>query len=477
VINQLLKIASEEWRYWFRTKLAISVLFLMVCMTTAAVVITAFNVALQTEQREALQRASEKAFIEQPDRHPHRMIHYGHYLFRTPPPLSAIDPGVDSYTGTSIFLEGHRQNGSTFSGQQQSTGLSWLGAFSPANVLQVFAPLLLIIVGYSVVSREKEAGTFTFLKVQGVNPLMLILGKGCAILSAAGLVMLPLIAGSLFALSKGESGIVTFTFVISYVIYLCCWSAVVLFASVVSKSNRGSFILLICLWVATTVLLPRIASNSATVLVNSPGKIETDFSVLQKLREQGDGHNANDPAFSQLKANLLAKYNVDKVEDLPINYKGIVAQSSEKNLSKILNDYAIESMTQQVEQAQVARSFGWLSPSIAIKSVSMQLAGTDLENYHRFLVEAENVRYKFVQSLNELHAHEVSYNDDNNKYKNEDTREKAKVSSDNWKVLDNFNFSIAPSEERLTEVKTAIMQLVFVFFIFIALTVFSGRRL
>jgi ABC-2 type transport system permease protein len=472
----MIKVAKDEWRYWYRSRLAMSVLLLTVVLALASVIVTTLNMSTLEEKREELQRVAEQTFIDQPDRHPHRMIHYGHYVFRTPPPLSSIDPGVDSFTGTSIFLEGHRQNGSSFSEQQQSTGLNWLGRLSPANVLQLLVPLLLIVIGYSVITREREAGTFTFLKVQGVSPLTLMMGKGLAMLLAGFAVMVPLIIGCIYIAFQGAEIISIGAFLLSYGVYIAIWCGLVLLVSTISKSNRSSFIMLICCWVAFAVVLPRIASNSATVSVDSPGKLETDFAVLHELRQQGDGHNSNDPAFKSLKANLLKKYDVERVEDLPVNFKGIVAKESEANLTEILNKYAEKSMDESRQQAEIARQFGWLSPTIAIQTLSMKLAGTDLENYHRFLREAEAVRFDFVQSLNEVHAEHITYEDDVNKGKSESARDKAKVDASNWKVLGDFDFKVAPSEERLEAGSQAMLQLI-IFLLFITGVMFVvGRR-
>ena len=42
-----------------------------------------------------------------PDKHPHRMAHYGYVAFRSKYPLSFFDKGLDSYLGNVIFLEAH----------------------------------------------------------------------------------------------------------------------------------------------------------------------------------------------------------------------------------------------------------------------------------------------------------------------------------------------------------------------------------
>jgi len=56
-----------------------------------------------------------------PDKHPHRMAHYGYVAFREQHPLSFFDRGLDSYVGNAVFLEAHRQNTVNFSTASLST--------------------------------------------------------------------------------------------------------------------------------------------------------------------------------------------------------------------------------------------------------------------------------------------------------------------------------------------------------------------
>lgn len=54
------------------------------------------------------------------------------------------------------------------------------------------------------------------------------------------------------------------------------------------------------------------------------GKFEVDFKVEEKFRSLGDGYDVNDFVFKKLKEDLLVKYNVDLVDDLFVNFRGIV---------------------------------------------------------------------------------------------------------------------------------------------------------
>ncbi|MEP1551060.1 ABC transporter permease, partial [Paraglaciecola sp.] len=309
-LSKIIIVAKDEWRYWLRSKLAISVMAIGLLLTLSSVIVTSINMMELSHARHELQENAEETFVDQPDRHPHRMVHYGHYAFRTPAPLSILDPGIDAYTGNSIFLEGHRQNSAMFADQKQGTALTQLGSLTPAFIVQTLAPLLLILIGYSSVSRERESQTLTYLLSQGTSGNTLILGKGLALLSVIGLILAPLAVAALISLHDGESITAVLAFILGYGLYLSVWALLVLFFSSALSKNSESFTALAFVWILLCVVMPRVASTTAATSVPSAGKLETDFAVIAELRKLGDGHNAADPAFDKLKASLLEKYNV-----------------------------------------------------------------------------------------------------------------------------------------------------------------------
>ncbi|MGB0835832.1 MAG: ABC transporter permease [Psychrobium sp.] len=474
--SKITAVAKDEWRYWFRSKLALSVLTVGLLLTISSVIVTAMKAHELDHLRSTMQTAAEDKFAEQPDRHPHRMVHYGHYAFRTPSPLSTLDPGVDAYTGNSIFLEGHRQNSAMFADHRQGTALTALGSLSPAFIVQVLAPLLLMLIGYSAISREKESKTLTFILSQGISFFTVLAGKGLALLSVIALIMTPLVMSGAMAVADGESAVIVASFLAGYAMYLVVWALLIVLVSSLFAKNSESFTSLAFCWVLFCIVVPRIASSTAANAVPAAGKLETDFAVIAKLRTMGDGHNAADPAFAKLKASLLEKHNVETVEELPVNFRGIVAGASEAKLTTVLNKFAELRMLKELEQTLVARNFGWLSPMVAIRSLSMITANTGIETHHRFLRETEQLRFDFVQSLNKVHAEQLTYQDDVNRGKSLAAAKKARVGSENWQVLKDFNFQGDSSSTRLDRGSSAMMQLALWALLLCVLIGFTGRR-
>ncbi|MBH0012452.1 DUF3526 domain-containing protein [Pseudoalteromonas sp. NZS100_1] len=475
--SKVVIVAKDEWRYWLRSKIAMTVLAIGLVLTLASVIVTAITMMELSHTRHELQTTSDKSFVDQPDRHPHRMVHYGHYAFRTPSPLSTLDPGIDAYTGNSIFLEGHRHNSAMFADSRQGTALTKLGSLTPAFIVQTLAPLLLILIGYSGISRERELQTLSYLLSQGTSGVTLIAGKGLALLSVVGLILTPLTVSALFTVAAGESLLAVVSFVVGYALYLTVWVLLILLASSVFSKNSGSFTALAFVWILLCIVMPRVASTSASTAVPSAGKIETDFAVKAQLRKLGDGHNANDPAFMQFKQSLLKKYNVKSIDELPINFRGLVASESEAKLTNVLNKFAEQRMQAELKQTKVSRYFGWVSPMVAIRSLSMIVVGTSIETHHRFLRETEQLRFDFVQGLNKVHVEKLSYQDDMNRNASTEATKQARVSAQNWQVLQNFTFNVDNAQVRAQRSIPAFLQL----FIWIAVLLggikFVGKRL
>lgn len=448
-MNQIFTIAGEEWRLWKRSRLAISSILIFLGLLVATSIFTGLRISEAQHSREHQQDVAEETFLAQPDRHPHRMVHYGHYAFRSPPPLAIIDPGVDAVTGQSIFLEGHRQNTAMFAEDRAGANTGGFGSLTPAKVYQLLIPLLLIAIGHGVIVRERETNTLVPVLSQGISGTRLYFGKWFALGGAAALSLLPLVIAGLWAIMKGEALGISLGLIASYATYLLVWVSLIVLVSTVTKSRGVALGVLVLFWLVTTMIVPRIAVASANFAHPAPGKIETELKLQADMRDLGgDGHNAADPAFDKFRANVLAQYDVDDIKDLPVNYRGMVAHKNETELTDLMNQYAAEQMALELRQSKYMQGFGWLSPIVANSAASQSLASTGLTTQHRFLRETEALRYEFIQGLNSAHITDLSYADDIRRSDDEESSQRTRISSENWKVLQDFEFLPAASSER-----------------------------
>lgn len=127
------------------------------------------NYTRQNETSEKYQHESRKDWLNNPDKNPHRMAHYGNFAFRKSTSLSAFEFGMEPFFGNAIFLEAHKQNTANFSEAGFSNSILRFGEISVAMVLQILLPLLIFFLGFNAVAPERENGTLKLLLSQGIS--------------------------------------------------------------------------------------------------------------------------------------------------------------------------------------------------------------------------------------------------------------------------------------------------------------------
>jgi len=457
-MNIIPGIAREEWRALARDKVAVFGLLLLTVLTLVAALNAHEHQRHTNAERARYQAQANHAFEAQPDRHPHRVAHFGHYLFRPLNPLAAFDPGIDAYTGNTLYLEPHRQNSANFGDVRQSSLLLRFGQLTPAFVLQVLAPLLLIFVGHASVARERESGTLRILLAQGVGGRQIVLGKLLALSGFAALALLPAVLALAWLAVSGQSDWMPVLLLGSgYGAWLLLWALAVVWMSTLFARGRDALLGLLAIWAVLVILLPRWVPDFANMSVILPTRFETEIFVERQYLELGDAHNPDDPKFAEFRDNVLQEYGVERVEDLPVNFKGLIGAEGERQSSELFNRYARASFERQTQQNRIIDRFGWLSPTLALRRLSMGAAGTDLDNYRRFLEQGEAYRYDLVQRLNQIQTEALSYADESDPHKDHimDNR----VSNTYWQTFPAFRYVAMPLNETLHGTRAALLPL------------------
>lgn len=422
------------------------------------------------EQRQRHQAQVDHEFDAAPDRHPHRMVHYGHFVFRPLSPLAAFDSGIDPFTGHTLFLEGHRQNGANFGDVRESSLLLRFGQLTPAFVLQVLAPLLLAFVGHAVVARERESGTLRVLLAQGLRPGQLVAGKLLALLGVAGLMLLPAVLSlAAIAWTSSASASLALALGLAYAGWLALWALGVVAVSTLARRGRDALMALLAVWAVGVVLLPRLAPELVSASLALPTRFETEIAVARDLAALGDSHNHDDPYFNEFRRKLLAQHGVTRVEELPLNYKGLLGMEGERLTSELFVRYANAGFALQAQQLDRLRAFSLLSPAIALRGLSMGTAGTDLAAYRRFMEQAEQHRYTLIQALNRLQAEKLTLATDRGS--------ESRISKDHWHGLAEFEFQAEPARDQLRRVGPLAGVLAVWLAALVGLLLFATRRL
>lgn len=424
-------IAHDEWRAMRRSRVTLAAGGIALLLALAATLVGLEKKRTIDSDRTRYQATADQQWNAQPDRHPHRVVHYGHYVFRPLSPLAFFDFGVDPFTGHTLYLEGHRQNSANFSDASQSSVLLRFGLLTPAFVLQTLVPLLIIFVAFGSVARERELGQLRMILAQGVSGMRLLTGKLLSHAALAAVVSSPALAALTAIAILGEgAAIQSVLMILGYAIYLLLWVGIAVLVSAFVSHARHALMTLVGVWIAIVILLPRILPDMASASTQLPTRIETDVAIQKDLATFGDSHDPDDPYFAKFREKTLAQYGVTRVEDLPVNYAGLLMAEGERMTSELFDRYMQDNFRRQDAQGRFVNAFSLLSPVLALRQMSMALAGTDRGNHQQFLFDAEKYRFALIQALNQLHAEEVRYQND---------REQ-RVSRQNWQELPRFAY-------------------------------------
>ena len=376
-------------------------------------------------------------WMNQPQRHPHRVSHYGYLVFREKSPLSFFDFGLDSYVGNAVFLEAHRQNTVNMSEASFSNGMLRFGELSMAMVLQLLVPLFIIFLGFSTVAALKENGVLKILLCQGASYMDLLVGKTLGLTAITWVLFLPVI---LLCLSIGtvslNQQITTDTMLriavllVSYGFYFLILNMLVTAVSAISKTSANALVLLVLIWIVSFIVIPKSAQTLGNSLFKAPDKIAFEEAIQQAISKEGDSHNPDDLHFSQLKINTLKKYGVDSVQALPINYGALVMQEGEKISSGIFGSQFDKLIDQYKAQNFVSVILGFTDPYLAIRNISMNLCGVDFDSFTQFQKQTEKYRFEKTTQINNIHLTQIKYKNDRDQ----------KVDKSNWKQLPEFKF-------------------------------------
>ncbi|MEM6320751.1 MAG: DUF3526 domain-containing protein [Bacteroidota bacterium] len=413
-------------------------IFLLSLMLIAVLIGRQGQQQIQQQRAEAQAEMYDK-WVNQGNKHPHSAAHFGQFAFKPKPALSFLDIGLDNYTGVSVFLEAHKQNEVLFSAAQDSNGMTRFGEMTAALVLQVLLPLLIIFLTFNIFSREREEGTLKLLHAQGISMRQLVMGKVWGTYAMVLGVFLPIILLAYFLLNQEAAqsdpsvNAKFMALTASYALYFLVFVFLCVLISAFAKSSSFSLLTLLGLWIAACIIVPKATTNLADKIYPTPSQFEFKKTIKTLVKNGIDGHNPSDSRLASLKQEVLDQYNATSIEELPVNWSGIAMQAGEEYTDQVYDQEfsKIEHIFKQ--QNRLSEWAGFVNPFLAVRNLSMALAGTDFYHHVTFAKAAENYRRAFVKKMNKdmevNHKRGVAYGD-------------YKVGEEMWASIEPFSYEL-----------------------------------
>ncbi len=365
-----------------------------------------------SEQHAAAEETARAQWEGQEAKNPHSAAHYGTHAFKPVTVLSVLDPGVDRYTGVSLFLEAHRQNVTGYSPAEDHNTLSRFGDLNAAFIFSFLFPLLIIFTGYRMMVQERETRMYHFMRSLGVTDRQQAAGKALALWVVTGVMFLPFIlvtSGFLIFQQVAPTEWIRFTgMMLTWVLYAGVCIHITIWVSSRVRSSSNALVLLLGVWIISTLAAPRLITNVASAVYPVPDAITLEQYVQADLDSGIDGHNPLNQHTAAFRDSVMAAHNAESPSDLPFNLSGLMLQVSEEYEKRVYDRHRRKVDTLHDRQVRLYRAASFVSPTLVAQLASMGFAGTDIHAHRDFYEQAEEYRFQLMTELNEhLKKHAV----------------------------------------------------------------------
>ncbi|WP_345990031.1 DUF2705 family protein [Chryseobacterium sp. Chry.R1] len=335
----------------------------------------------------------------------HSAAHWGTFLFKPTSYLALLESGTNMYSENYYRVEAHKRP------QIHANRLPDLEAFmrkpdlNTAFFFQWLMPLFIIGLGFSSISSEREKGFLKLLSVQGASFGQLITGKWIALYAAVLMVTVPpfvvMILGLVFENESVNHLVRAVCWLGLYAVYFFLVSGVVLLISSLSKSSWSSLMSNITLWILCVLLIPKFSSSAADGEYPLPSYQEFEHHIKTGF-DKGLGNDGSYTTRSEIYLKQqLRRFNVNNMGQLPENIRfALDLVQAENYENKVYLFYSKQVEKKFEDQQRLMEYMGFINPFIAVRQLSMALAGTDVDHHIDFFNKAEHYRNNMMDRLN-----------------------------------------------------------------------------
>lgn len=397
-----------------------------------------FELQQLRQEKDSVGITAKAQWNTQSVKNPHAAAHYGIYVFKPDSPVAALDPGLRPFIGQSLWLEPHKRNLMRFNPSADQILANRFGQASTSFVLYALLPLLILALTFNSVSQERERGTLRMLHSLGLNAKALLFGKLLGLLAAFTLVLSPALLIALVLMQQrfslnGDDVLRLLLLLGAFLLYYCIFVAVAIAASAYFKTSRVTLFFLLAFWLGGVFIAPRLGAVAGQSLITLPDTQQFWADIKEDIEHGLNNDGTHEQRAKAFETNILQQYNVSRKEDLPVGFVSLNRQFNDGYSSRVHALHFDQLRDNFRFQQQLTHLASWLGPSLAIRSISMSLAGMDLAHQRHFEDAAEEYRHYFINLTEDL-----------DRERSHGTERSAKGEEADWRSVKDFDYN-APS--------------------------------
>jgi ABC-2 type transport system permease protein len=272
---------------------------------------------------------------------------------------------------------------------------------TPATAALVLLPLLVVSLTFSSFAGERDQGTLRPLLALGVGRPALLAGKALGALLPLVVIMLPAaIAGGvvLYASAPADPDAPIAARAIGlfavYLLHALIWTGLGLAVSARARSQATALVVLLALWFTNAFVMPPVAMAIAKAVTPSPSALEFAAAIEDEQDRWPTWDQRVEAVMQRFLdgefASTIAPANVEVVA--LIESEADETALYDRHFNALFDDYQAQSRT--YERASL------VAPTLAARTLSMALAGTDEAHDRLFAAAAAGYRGQMLTTLN-----------------------------------------------------------------------------
>ncbi len=323
-------------------------------------------------------------------------------IFLPPQPLATLVSGVSNDIGRTSNIEPSGEVTADDSRYNEEPAYAYFRFIDLEFIFLVVLALFAIMLGYDAICGEKEKGTLKLCLSNAIPRTKFLMGKfigAFSVLSISliisiglGCLLLPLLGVHLSSEEWIRLGLI----VVAGLLYFGLFLAMSVMVSSFTQRTATSFLILLIIWISSTLILPRVAVMVSGRAVDVPTVDELGYQKAMYATEQWKSFlNSLDnytPIENEDMEEVMANFNkfMDSIS---------IAREERMNIYRSrLNE---QRYNKELERSQIAFALARISPSSSLSLASSTLAGTSPELKDQFYQQAKNYQTSLKEFLNE----------------------------------------------------------------------------
>lgn len=265
------------------------------------------------------------------------------------------------------------------------------GSFDLAFVTVYLLPLLLVALGYNVLSGEREQGTWALTAASSAPPGPVLLAKLLlrnGIPVAVLLLCTPLALARLGApLAQAGAATALLAWAATVLLYAGFWLLLMLWVNSWQRSSAFNAVALVLAWVLLLVVAPAAINATAQALYPAPARAEVVLAVRQAAVEAERDREAEQARF-RADHGLVASAGVATAGSASSAERRTLALTlaADRRADEVLSRH--EALVQQ--QRRLTERLGLLSPPLLVNDALAELAGNGPSRWGAYLQRVDS---------------------------------------------------------------------------------------